>query len=55
MEYRYLFFRIEEVYLWAEKIYYSPYYYDPYPWDYPYWWYDRPYWWWRHRVPPYWW
>jgi outer membrane lipoprotein len=55
MEYRYLFFRIEEVYLWEEKTYYSPYYYDPYPWDYPYWWYDRPYWWWRHRVPPYWW
>jgi outer membrane lipoprotein len=57
MEYSYPFFKIKEIYLWEEKrVYYYPYYYEPYPywgWDYPYWW-DRP-WWWSHRLPPYWW
>jgi outer membrane lipoprotein len=57
MQYEYPFFKIKELYLWAErKEYYvvPPYYYEPYPywWDYPYYRWGYPYYRWGY---PYWW
>jgi outer membrane lipoprotein len=52
MEYKFPFFSIKEIYLWAKQkdYYYPPYYYGPYPyfWNYPYWG-------WGYGGPPWWW
>lgn len=44
-EYIYPLFKIKEIYLWPERVYY--YIPPPPPWYYPPWWYDP--WWYNHR------
>lgn len=53
MEYLYPTFRIRQIYLWPEEIYYSypPYYYDPWLHPYPYY-YRHPWWRYPHYYRP---